>query len=198
LIGLQSFQLFALPEAGGSSALSINDIVVAEGSNGTVNATFSVDLFPASTETVTVNFGTIDGTAQAGSDYVGTNGTVTFLPGQTTQLISVLVTADASPEPEETFYVLLHDPVNATLASHSRGTCIITEVQIADISVDTTIRFHTIMNRNYILERSDIGLNNWTTVSGADKVPGTGGLVTVVDKGSGCTSGRIYRASLLP
>lgn len=49
--------------AGGT--IRINDVTVAEGNAGTVNATFTVTLSAASTQTVTVRFATADGTAVA-------------------------------------------------------------------------------------------------------------------------------------
>src|SRR5439155_1234730 len=75
--------------------LAINDVSVAEGNSGTTNAVLTVSLSAASAQTVTVNFATANGTATAGTDYVSTNGTLTFLPGQTSQTISVAVLGDA-------------------------------------------------------------------------------------------------------
>ncbi len=68
---------------------------------------FTVWLSAPSTETVTVNFSTSDGTAWAGSDYYATSGTLTFTPGQTSQTIYVEVFADWDYEDYETFYVNL-------------------------------------------------------------------------------------------
>jgi hypothetical protein len=182
---------------GGLPALSISDTVVAEGTNNTVSAIFSVRLFPPSPEIVTVQFNTVDGSALAGEDYASTNGTVTFLPGETNRFLSVSVTGDAAPEPDETFFVQLHDPVHASLAGHSQGTCTITEMQIRSISIDTAVTFNTVMNRSYVLESTDMGTNLWIPVAGATNILGTGGIVTIVDKGSGCAFARLYRARLL-
>ena len=65
-------------------------------------------------KTVTVDFATANGTALAGAtlDYLASTGTVTFLPGQTTQTITVLVNPDLIDEPEESFFVNLTNPVN--------------------------------------------------------------------------------------
>jgi len=67
--------------------------------------------------TVTVNFATADGSAFAGSDYVATSGTLTFAPGTTTQPVTVNVIGDTTPEPNETFFVNLSSPTNATIAT---------------------------------------------------------------------------------
>ena len=56
----------------------------------------------------------------AGSDYVGTIGTVTFLPGEVSKTIVVNVLGDVVSEADETLLVNLSGAVNATL-SDSQG-----------------------------------------------------------------------------
>ena len=100
-------------------AVSIGDATVLEGNSGTVPATFTASLSSASTQTITVTFATADGTtnpATAGSDYTTSTGTVTFPPGSTSQPVTVLVIGDTVPEPNETFFVNLASPTNATIA----------------------------------------------------------------------------------
>jgi len=96
--------------------LSINDVSVPEGNTGTTNAVFTVTLSWFIGQPVTVNFATADGTATAGSDYGIVIGTVTFPPGTTTQTLAVPVIGDRIFEPNETFFVNLSGPVNATIA----------------------------------------------------------------------------------
>jgi hypothetical protein len=96
--------------------ISIDDVAVPEGNLGTPTAVFTLTLYPASTQTVTVNFATANGTATAGSDYTAVSGTVTFAPGSTTQTINVPVIGDLFDENDETFSVNLTSPVNATVA----------------------------------------------------------------------------------
>jgi hypothetical protein len=104
-------------------ALSINNASVAEGDGGTTTATFTVTLSAASGFTVTVNYATADGTATAGNDYQSTGGTLIFNPGQTTQTINVLVSGDTTVEPDETLFVNLTTPTNATVSdSQGQGT----------------------------------------------------------------------------
>jgi uncharacterized protein (TIGR03437 family) len=103
--------------------ISINDTTVTEGDSGTTNATFNVTLSAASSFTITVNYATADGTATAGTDYQSTSGTLTFNPGQTTQTILVPVNGDTTFEQNETFFVNLSTPVNATiLDNQGQGT----------------------------------------------------------------------------
>jgi hypothetical protein len=100
---------------------SINDVSVPEGTN----ATFTVTLSAASSQPVTVNFATANGTAVAPGDYTATSGTLTFPPGTTTQTIAVPIVLDtaapatvgaAAVEPPETFFVNLSGAVGATIA----------------------------------------------------------------------------------
>lgn len=58
-------------------------------------------------ETVTVDYGTSDGSATAGSDYTTTSGTLTFAAGETTKSVSVPVLDDAIDEDSETFTLTL-------------------------------------------------------------------------------------------
>lgn len=103
--------------AAGLPTLSINNVSASEGNSGTTPFVFTVTLSAASASTVTVNFATADGTATAGSDYVATSGTLTFVAGVTTQTITVNVNGDTTPEPNETFTVNLSAPTNATVAT---------------------------------------------------------------------------------
>ncbi len=66
---------------------------------------------------VTVDYATADGTAKAGTDYVATNGTLVFAPGEKTKTVSVVVDGHPGPIPDKAFYV---DLSNATLAVITR------------------------------------------------------------------------------
>ena len=89
--------------------------IMYSGGNGTSVATFTVTLAAPSSQTVTVQYMTSNGTATSGSDYSASVGTLTFLPGETLKTISVVVNYDAATEGNETFNVLLSNPVGATL-----------------------------------------------------------------------------------
>ena len=68
-----------------------------------------------------VNFQTVAGTAQAGSDFTGATGTVQFAAGQTTTTISIPILANSTPltfanrEGAETFTVVLSGVTDATI-----------------------------------------------------------------------------------
>ena len=98
------------------SVLSISSAGVTEGNSGTINAVFTVTLVPVSSPpTVTVNYGTQNGTAVAASDYTATSGTLSFPPGTTSRTISVPVRGDTLDEADETFSVVLSGATNARI-----------------------------------------------------------------------------------
>jgi hypothetical protein len=83
---------------------------------------FTVTLSAASNLTVNVNYATANGTATlADNDYQAASGTLTFNPGDLTKTITVLVNGDQKFEPDETLFVNLSSPVNATI-SDNQGT----------------------------------------------------------------------------
>jgi hypothetical protein len=84
-------------------ALTSSAPIVTEGDGGSVNADFTVTLAAASTEPITVYYSTVDGTAQAGSDFTATSGAVAFPPGVTSRTVSVPVLGDLLDEPNERF-----------------------------------------------------------------------------------------------
>jgi hypothetical protein len=108
----------------GQPTIDIADARVAEGHAGTRDAEFLVTLSNPSTQTVTFNYVTGDGTAATPADYEGTSGLVTLPPLATSAVIRVKVVGDAQVEPDETFTVSLSTPTNATF-SRSAATGII-------------------------------------------------------------------------
>jgi chitinase len=76
---------------------------------------FAVYIPYTSTETITVDFITSNGSADENMDYVPISGTVTILPGETYQIINVEILDDFLPEVDETLFVTLSNPVGAPL-----------------------------------------------------------------------------------
>ncbi|MBK5967064.1 hypothetical protein CCR95_24095 [Thiocystis minor] len=95
--------------------LAINDVTKAEGHSDKTTFTFTVRLSGASIRTVSVNYLTVNGTATLGSDYIGTAGTLTFKPGETSKTFNISVVGDNLKEANETFFVNLSLPNGATL-----------------------------------------------------------------------------------
>ncbi len=102
-------------------SLSISDVTVTEGKT----ATFTVNLSAPSGQTVTVKYATAASTVTASTDYTTTSGTLTFAAGATSQTLSVVIKADTLDELDETFFVNLSSPTNATITdSQAIGTII--------------------------------------------------------------------------
>ncbi|MFN9172062.1 MAG: beta strand repeat-containing protein, partial [Dolichospermum sp.] len=116
--------------------LSANQTIV-EGNTNPQNVTYTVTLSNASTQTITVQYATANGTAIAASDYTSTSGTLTFNPGVTSQVINIPILNDSLNEANETFTLNLASPINASLGTAKTATTTITDTLSA--SVTTTL-----------------------------------------------------------
>ena len=74
---------------------------------------------------MTVDYATEDGTATQPDDYQQKEDTLTFEANQTTATVTVPVSGDTTDEPDESFFVNLSNPTNATI-SDAQGTGTIT------------------------------------------------------------------------
>lgn len=105
--------------------ISVNNVTATEGNSGNKAFTFTVSLSAASGRPVSVKYLTNPGTATAGTDYTSIPlTTLTFNPGETSKTVTVQVRGDTTNEPNETFFLDLSAPVNATIAA-ARGTATI-------------------------------------------------------------------------
>lgn len=98
--------------------LSINDVALAEGNSGTQTLTFTVTRTGATASATTFNFATADNTATvANADYVATSGSGSIPGGGAsgTTTINVTINGDTVFEPNETFFVNISSPTNATI-----------------------------------------------------------------------------------
>jgi len=114
--------------------LSPNGQTVVEGLTSPQNLSYTVSLSGSSTQTITVQYSTANGTALAGSDYTATSGTLTFTPGVTSQTISIPILNDSVNEANETFTLKLTSPTNAILG----GTATVTTTITDTLSASTT------------------------------------------------------------
>ena len=95
--------------------VSIADGSGKEGDDNSVD--FTVTLDEAATDTVTVDYATSDGTADAGDDYTAKSGTLSFSAGTTSKTISVSIADDIENETDETFTVRLSNASGADLGT---------------------------------------------------------------------------------
>jgi hypothetical protein len=98
-------------------SLTISDVQIPEGNAGMSMADFAVSISEASGLPAQVDFSTFNGTATAGKDYMEASGQLIF-PAMSTapQIASVMIQGDLQFEPNETFFVQLTQPVDATIA----------------------------------------------------------------------------------
>ncbi|MGH2527822.1 MAG: Calx-beta domain-containing protein [Actinomycetota bacterium] len=150
--------------------LSIGDDIVSEGEGPPPTAVFQVTLSSPSGQTVTVAYATADGSAEGGTcaggkDYVSESGTVTFLPGDTSEQIDVVVCDDAVDEAAEAFFVNLSAPTNATIGD-GQGEGTITDDDAAPtLSIDDVSK-----------AEGNLGVTTFTftvTKTGATALPAT-------------------------
>ncbi len=95
-----------------SSGLSVTGTTVNEGDG---SALVKVTLSPATSNTVTVDITTENGSATAGADYIAKTTTLTFSPGQTSKNMRITIIDDAIMEPTETVNIRLFNAAGAEL-----------------------------------------------------------------------------------
>lgn len=120
--------------------LSINSVTLVEGDSGSSNLQFEVTRTTTGTS-FTVDYATADGTANAGSDYTTTTGTLSFTAGGAeTQTIDVPIIGDNRVEGDETFTLSLSNATGTAQIGSGVGIGTITDndsatVQFAPISL---------------------------------------------------------------
>ncbi len=114
---------------------------ITEGNTGVDNVAINVTLSQSHEESVWVSYITSPGTAQPGSDYNHTTGTLQFLPGMTTRTIYVPVIFDTVGEANENLYVDLYTPLNATLTAATKATVTIIDNDSTNWVTSTSAEF---------------------------------------------------------
>jgi sugar lactone lactonase YvrE len=110
VVGLDG-EIWKIDVRSATPTISISDAVISEGGK----AVFVVTLSEPSAHVVKVDFTTVDGTAQAGSDYRAKSGTLVFKPGETTKEIRIRTTEDTRFEGSEQFSVELSNALGADI-----------------------------------------------------------------------------------
>ena len=116
--------------------LLIANAVAAEGDE---EMAFAVRLSVLSSQTVTVDWMTGDGTATAGTDYEAATGTLTFSALETQQTIRVPIIDDDLDEAAETFTVALSNASNATVGDGEATSVIVdNDLPVVSVAADPT------------------------------------------------------------
>lgn len=93
---------------------------VVEGNSGTTYAYFLVEFTGtrlSANQVLSVEYATRDGTAKAGSDYLAVSGRLNLYPNETRAVIPVEIVGDTTPEPSETFYLDVFNPVGGSFGT---------------------------------------------------------------------------------
>jgi len=113
---------------------------------------------------LTVNYATTDGTATDGSDYVGATGTLSWGDGDSSdKTLTVTITDDSLSEGNETFTVILSDPVSGesldsgTVSIIDNDTTLVTLVDFSAIALENSIEIVWITNTEF----DSIGFHLW-------------------------------------
>ena len=116
--------------------LTIGDASVVEGDAGSQDVTVTVELVGQVANPVIVDFSTVDGSATdeptvdlSPDDYEGLAGTLTF-DGTSTATITIPVNGDLYAEADETFTIVLGNPINATIGD---GVGVVTILDDGDV-----------------------------------------------------------------
>ncbi|HWF88558.1 MAG TPA: FG-GAP-like repeat-containing protein [Pyrinomonadaceae bacterium] len=168
-------------------SISINDI---SNDEATLLRNFTVTLSAVSGRDVKVDFATANGTATAGvsgtNDYLATSGTLTIPAGQSSGQISVLVFDDDTFEPDETYFVNLTNPVNATITDAQGQSTIVNNDPVPSVNVqdafvtegnagNTEMSFTVFLsNPTFLPVTVDFATSNETAIAGSDYVATTG------------------------
>ena len=86
-----------------SRSLQVSEPVLLEGDGGNRTARFEVSLSRPVETTQTFAWQTRDGSAEAGTDYTASSGTLTFEPGQSRAFVDIAVSGDGASEASEFF-----------------------------------------------------------------------------------------------
>jgi hypothetical protein len=106
--------------------ISIADTAVAEGTTAPGQLMFTVQLSQRTIRPVSVQYSITDGTATHGNDFLKVPDGVVVVPaGASAATIGITLKADIVPEPDETLFISLSNPVNATITDgQAQGTIV--------------------------------------------------------------------------
>ena len=154
--------LLVLTSAPGARAATVDHFSIAsasvtEGNVGMVNIAFTIS-YTGPSNNISVGWGTADGTAVAGADYVADSGTASFsATGPRSKTITVQVMGDLLDEANETFTVTLSNaqpPATADIMTATRtGTIndndptpaiVINDVSLPEANSETTMATFTL------------------------------------------------------
>lgn len=166
-------------------SLSVENLIVTEGEEGTQRPSFVVRLSAPSGRTVRFRANTVNGTALSGEDYVGISVPAAVIPpGETVAIVQVGITGRPGLEADETFGLHLTDVVNATYSGRD-ALCTIKELRILSYRLEGATQVITFPTANtgtrYYVEQTQqvVGApDRWVALTPPEGLLGTGNVVT--------------------
>lgn len=163
--GSETHWFVLVPMTSSDPKLTVSDATVSEGNSGTINATFTVTLSAVSASNVTVQYATVSGTAAAGSDFTSTNGTLTFLPNETSKTVTVAVTGDTTYERDEDFFFTLSSATNAAIADGVGQGAVANDDSQPTISIDNVQALEGNSGTTIFVFTVTLGNPSWQTIT---------------------------------
>nr|MBC8184547.1 T9SS type A sorting domain-containing protein [candidate division KSB1 bacterium] len=149
------------------------------------NMTFTITLSGVSGLAVSVDYGTVNGTAVAPGDFTATSGTLTIPAGSTTATISIPIVDDAMLEANENFFINLSNPINTTIVDSQGSATIVDNDGSPNITISDETKTEnignmsftvTLSNASYLPVSVDFQTNNGTAVATNDYTTTSGSL----------------------
>ena len=101
--------------------LTVNDVQMTRGLDGTKQMIFTVGLNTTVTSPVTVHVATSNISALAGKDYEALSQDLTFLPGETVKQVSVTIYGTSTPTGDKIFFLNLSAPTKGVGLARTIG-----------------------------------------------------------------------------
>ena len=165
--------------------------VLESGTNGAAYLTITVRRLVGSSNSVTVDFATMDGSAVSPANYQATNGTLSFAPGETVASFDVPLVDDIFTNANRTILLSLSNPVGgARLGSPSSAVItIVNDDAVVGFSVDTysvsesgvnaliTVRREGSTVGGMTVDFATVASSNFTATVGVDYQQASGTLI---------------------
>ncbi|QDV26785.1 Calx-beta domain-containing protein [Aureliella helgolandensis] len=143
-----------------STTIAVGNTEVIEGNAGPVDLVFTVMRQGDTSGTTTVDWATANGTATAGSDFLGSAGQIAFGPGDTLQTIAIAVNGDTVVEAHESLFVNLSGAVGATIVDdRGQGTILNDESFISIDAVSVVEGDESIQLIDAVVSAGNAGLD---------------------------------------
>ena len=169
-------------------AISVNSVSIDENQGNPTQLSFTITLDRASSSIVTVDYATANDTAEAGTDYTATSGTLTFAAGEISKLVQITVHGDQTTESNETVFLNLSNANNATIqVAQGVGTIVNDDpnplITMDDVSMNegnsgtSAVSMQVHLNHDSAFDVTvDYATSNGTATAGIDYVATSGTL----------------------